>query len=149
MTNNPNPTLLAIDLSLNARSKMKDQKIDSILRYATNTDVDVFEKHKRISFFIRKPYVGELEFDLEFERIDKKILDECCSILCQKDLGIKGISLTEINHDRGGQARTRTFFDTKDTISFMNHVQPCFFDGIDLFASSIDLDKNGRFKKNA
>ena len=91
MTNNPDPTLLAIDLSLNARSKMKDQKIDSILRYATNTDVDVFEKHKRISFFIRKPYVGELEFDLEFERIDKKILDECCSILCQKDLGIKGI----------------------------------------------------------
>ena len=55
MTNNPDPTLLAIDLSLNARSKMKDQKIDSILRYATNTDVDVFEKHKRISFFIRKP----------------------------------------------------------------------------------------------
>ena len=89
MTNNSDFKLLAIDLSLKARSKMKDQKIDSILRYATNTDADVFEQHKRISFFIRKPYVGELEFDLEFERIDKKILEECCSILCKKDGGIE------------------------------------------------------------
>ena len=146
MTNNPDFKLLSIDLSLKARSKMKDQKIDSILRYATNTDADVFDKHKRISFFIRKPYVGELEFDLEFERIDKKILEECCSILCKKDGGIEGISLTEINHDRGGQARTRTFFNTKDTISFMDHVQPCFFDGLHLYASDLDIDDKGFLK---
>ena len=79
------PFLIDLLTDLNARATMKSQEIDSMLKYSLDTDLEVFDQHKRISFFIRKPYVGELEYDLEFKRLDKKIINACCVILCRKD----------------------------------------------------------------
>ena len=139
------PFLIDLLTDLNARATMKSQEIDSMLKYSLDTDLEVFDQHKRISFFIRKPYVGELEYDLEFERLDKKIINACCVILCRKDSGLNKISLTEHSYEKQ-QSRSRSFLDKGATISFFESIYPCFFDGLHLYASDLDVDDKGFFK---
>ena len=113
-----------------------EKNIKNIFLYALNTDLDVFKENDLLKFFIRKPYEGELAFDLKNNRIDELQLTSCHSILCSNDGKMKG--LNEISYERM-QGRTRTLFDKETTLSFFESVKPFFFDGIGLLGWEEDL----------